>query len=41
MYSMEESEEIAYAEGPRDIRVEAEQTIAAGANAEEFVVPEE
>jgi hypothetical protein len=41
LYSREEAEEIAYAEGPRDIRVEAEQAIASGANAEEFVVPEE
>ena len=41
LYSREEAEEIAYAEGPRDIRVEAEQAIASGANAEEFVVPED
>lgn len=41
LYSREEAEEIAYAEGPRGIRVEAEQAIASGANAEEFVVPEE
>lgn len=41
LYSREEAEEIAYAEGPRGIRAEAEQAIASGANAEEFVVPEE
>ncbi len=41
LYSREEAEEIAYAEGPRGIRLEAEQAIASGANAEEFVVPEE
>lgn len=41
MYSKEEAEDMAYAEGPKEIRVESEQAIETGANAEEFMAPED